>query len=71
MASPTVTYSTVTTVLKISDYGDGKVEIDEIKSDETTIPDLHSGNRKQIDFPLPVPGLMVRSAGIVDGVIKN
>ena len=71
MASPTLTYSTVTTVLKISDYGDGKVEIDEIKSDEATIPDLHSGIRKQIDFPLPVPGLMVRSAGIVDGFIKN
>ena len=71
MASPNVTYSTVTTVLKISDYGDGKVEIDEVKSDETSIPDLHGGNRKQIDFPLPVPGIVVRSAGIIDGVIKN
>ena len=60
MASPTVTYSTLTTVLQITDYGHGKFEIKEIKSDEASFPDLHSGNRKQIEFPLPVPTVAVR-----------
>ena len=71
MASPTVTYSTVTTVLKISDYGNGKYEIAEVKADEASLPDLHSGNRKQIDFPLPVPGLAIRLTGLYGEVAKN
>lgn len=66
MATPTVTYSTVTTVLQISDYGNGKFEINEIKSDEASFPDMHSGNRKQIEFPVPIPGTAVRSASIND-----
>lgn len=71
MASPTVTYSTVTTVLKISDYGDGKYEIAEVKADEASLPDLHSGNRKQIEFPLPVPGLAVRPTGLYGEVAES
>ncbi|KAL2038426.1 hypothetical protein N7G274_008765 [Stereocaulon virgatum] len=59
MGSPKVTYSTVTSVLKVSDYGDGKVEIAEIPSDEASFPGLHSGNRKQIELPLPIPALAV------------
>ena len=59
MAQPKVTYSTITTVLEIKDYGDGKYEITEVPSDEASFPDLHSGNRKQFDFPLPLPGFSV------------
>ncbi len=71
MGSPTVNYSTVTTVLQISDYGNGKYEIKEIKADEAVLPDLHSANRKQIEFPLPIPAAAVRFAGIRDQFVKN
>jgi len=71
MGSPTVNYSTVTTVLQISDYGNGKYEIKEVKADEAVLPDLHSANRKQIEFPLPIPAMAVRFAGIRDQVVKN
>jgi len=71
MASPTVTYSTLTTVLQISDYGNGKYDIKEIKADEASFPDLHSGNRKQVEFPLPIPTMNVRSAGINAKNIKS
>ncbi len=70
MASPRVTVSTVTTVVESTDFGNGKFEIKEIKSDEASFPSLHSGNRKQFEQQLPVPGLAVRSAGINDR-IKN
>ena len=69
MASPTVTYSTITTVLKISDYGDGKYDIKEVTSDEASIPGLHSANRKQIEFPLPVPTMAVRPARMNGGIV--
>ena len=64
--APTVTTTTVTTVLQTTDYGNGKYEVKEIKADEIAIPELHSGNRKQIDFPLPVPGLAVKNDSIED-----
>ena len=63
-SSPNVTYSTITTVLEISDHGDGKYEIKELKSDEAVLPDLHGANRKQIEIPLPVPLLAVRFPGL-------
>ncbi|KAL9078217.1 MAG: hypothetical protein Q9157_002870 [Trypethelium eluteriae] len=59
MASPTTTLSTLTTVLETKDLGNGKYEVKEIPSDEASFPDLHSGNRKQIEFPLPIPGFAV------------
>ena len=65
--APTVTTTTVTTVLQTTDFGDGKYEVKELKADEIAIPELHSGNRKQIDFPLPVPGLAVRNDSIEHG----
>lgn len=55
-----LTYSTVTTVIAISDYGNCKYDIKEVAADEPSFPELHSGNRKQIEFSLPVPGLAVR-----------
>ncbi|KAI9656853.1 MAG: hypothetical protein M1821_003492 [Bathelium mastoideum] len=53
MSSPTKTISTVTTIFEVLDSGNGKYEINEIKSDEAVFPDLHSGNRKEIDIKLP------------------
>ncbi|KAG8534093.1 uncharacterized protein KY384_000936 [Bacidia gigantensis] len=53
MASPTVTYSTITTVVAITDYGNGKYEVKEVPADEASFPGLHSGNRKEISIQLP------------------
>ncbi|KAF4951610.1 hypothetical protein FGADI_7386 [Fusarium gaditjirri] len=51
------TVSTVTTVIEVKDLGDGKYELNEIQSDPFVPPETHSNNRKQVDVPLPVPGL--------------
>lgn len=51
--------STVTTVISVKDLGNGKYELNEIESDPFAPPDMHSGNRQQIDFGLPIPGLAV------------
>ena len=53
------TVSTVTTVIEVKDLGDGKYELNEIQSDPFVPPEVHSNNRKQVDVPLPVPGLGV------------
>ncbi|KAI9682578.1 MAG: hypothetical protein M1822_006876 [Bathelium mastoideum] len=70
MASPTKTVSTVTTVFEVLDYGNGKYEINEIKSDEAVFSDLHSGNRKRIDFPLPMGFAIVGYYDIDDNEIS-
>lgn len=46
------TVSTVTTVIETKDLGDGKYEVKEIKSDEISPPDLHSGNIKEFHADL-------------------
>ncbi|KAF5705170.1 hypothetical protein FMUND_12193 [Fusarium mundagurra] len=51
------TVSTVTTVIRVEDLGNGKYELNEIQSDPFVPPESHSSNRKQVDVPLPVPGL--------------
>jgi len=59
MAAPTTSFYTLTTVLEVKDFGDGRYEVKEVQADEAIIPDLHGGNWMQLDIPLPVPGVAV------------
>ena len=59
IADKTTTVSTITTVVETKDLGEGKYELNEIQSDPFVPPETHSNNRKQVDVPLPVPGLGV------------
>jgi hypothetical protein len=43
---------TNTTVLKSEKVSDGEWKITEIKSDPPAEPDLHSGNRKELQFDI-------------------
>lgn len=51
---------TLTSVYSLKALGDGQFELNEIRSDEFSPPDFHSGNRKTFDVTLPIPGAKVR-----------
>jgi hypothetical protein len=53
------TVNTVTSVIEVKDHGNGKYELNEIKSDPFVTPEAHSSSREHVDVPLPVPGLGV------------
>lgn len=71
MSSPSETFFTSTQVLVVKDLQNGQYTVDAVESDPITgAPDLHDGNRKELKLTTPVPGLVVRSAGI-NGVVNN
>ena len=52
MATPSTQVFTTTTVFQTEKVTDGEWKISEIKSDPPPQQDLHSGNRKELQFDL-------------------